>query len=115
MRNYKPAEESLVAKLLKFAPFYHKSPPRVVMFGPGLESNTSSLVHKLLWDDVSPFQVQHMFSGLQDGKQVHLRQLGAVALNFQLLMRVVKIDKVLIILMSIYLFRSWLWNVFKIQ
>ncbi|CAB4030740.1 F-box only 4-like [Paramuricea clavata] len=66
-KNCKPADESLFAKLLKFAPFYQKPPPRVQMFGPGLEASTSGLVHKLLWNEISPFRVQNMFSGLEDG------------------------------------------------
>ncbi|XP_028404545.1 F-box only protein 4-like [Dendronephthya gigantea] len=66
-KNYKPADESFLTKLLKFAPFYQKTPPRVQMFGPGLEASTSGLVHKLLWNEISPFCVQDMFSGLEDG------------------------------------------------
>ena len=38
------------------------------MFGPGLESKTSSVVHQLLWGKMSPFQVTGMFPGQQDGK-----------------------------------------------
>ena len=67
-KNHKPADESLFTKLLKFAPFYQKPPPRVQMFGPGLEASTSGLVHKLLWNEISPFRVQNMFSGLEDGR-----------------------------------------------
>lgn len=61
--------DSFTTRLLKFARpyFYHKPATRVVMFGPGLESRTSSLVHQLLWGNRSPFQVQGMFPGQQDG------------------------------------------------
>lgn len=48
--------------------FYQKRQRRLVMFGPGLESKTSSVVHQLLWGKMSPFQVTGMFPGQQDGK-----------------------------------------------
>lgn len=61
--------DSLTTNILKFAHpyFYDKPQTRVVMFGPGLESKTSSVVHQLLWDEVSPFQVTGMFPGQYDG------------------------------------------------
>jgi hypothetical protein len=67
-KKYQLVDESFFTKLLKFAPFYQKPAPRVQMFGPGLEASTSGLVHKLLWNEISPFRVQEMFSGLEDGK-----------------------------------------------
>lgn len=46
--------------------FFHQ-PPRVVMFGPGLESDTSQIVRALLWNDTSPFKVTGMFPGEFEG------------------------------------------------
>ena len=46
--------------------FSHR-PPRVVMFGPGLESDTSQLVQALLWNSDSPFKVTGMFPGEFEG------------------------------------------------
>ncbi len=41
--------------------FIPHKPPKVVMFGPGLESNTSSLVRKFLSDDSDIFKVRGVF------------------------------------------------------
>ena len=49
--------------------FSGRRTPRIVMFGPGLESETKNLVRMLLWDAMSPFQVKGMFPGQFEGKE----------------------------------------------
>ena len=46
---------------------FKRKSPRVVMFGPGLESDTRGLVRQLLHDRTSPFDVTGMFPGQFDG------------------------------------------------
>ncbi|XP_032234713.2 F-box only protein 4 isoform X2 [Nematostella vectensis] len=50
------------------ASMFQRHPPKVVMFGPGLESDTHKLVQKLLWDKtISPATVDGMFPGEFEG------------------------------------------------
>lgn len=44
--------------------------PRVVMFGPGLESETSGIVKKIFSGPTSPFMVKGMFPGQFDGEKL---------------------------------------------
>ena len=47
--------------------FLPKKTPLFAMFGPGLESNTSGLVRKIMED--SEFQSVHMFPGKFEGNK----------------------------------------------
>jgi len=53
--------------LQNLSSFFKRKSPRVVMFGPGLESDTRGLVRQLLHDRTSPFDVTGMFPGQFDG------------------------------------------------
>ncbi|XP_031561137.1 F-box only protein 4-like [Actinia tenebrosa] len=46
---------------------FTKKPLKVVMFGPGLESETKSLTQTILWGTKSPFQVTGLFAGEFEG------------------------------------------------
>lgn len=54
--------------LQSFKSLFQTRPLNVVMFGPGLESDTKSLIRTLLWDKTSPFTVTGMFPG-SEGKE----------------------------------------------
>lgn len=54
-----------VSTVLKY--LMPKKSPKVAMFGPGLESSTSGLVHKILYEDESVFSRVAMFPGQFDG------------------------------------------------
>ncbi|XP_071119258.1 F-box only protein 4-like [Haliotis cracherodii] len=54
-----------VSQVLKS--FLPKKAPRVAMFGPGLETNTSSIVRKMLYEDNETFQRIAMFPGQFEG------------------------------------------------
>lgn len=53
--------------LQNFSSLFKRKSPRVVMFGPGLESDTRGLVRQLLHDRTSPFEMIGMFPGQFDG------------------------------------------------
>jgi len=58
-----------VSTVLKY--LIPKKAPKVAMFGPGLESSTSGIVRKMLYEDQSHFTRVAMFPGQFDGKWMH--------------------------------------------
>lgn len=67
-RNRQSTFKSIVFyNLQNLSSIFKKKSPRVVMFGPGLESDTRGLVRQLLHDRTSPFDVTGMFPGQFDG------------------------------------------------
>ncbi|XP_076463066.1 F-box only protein 4-like [Babylonia areolata] len=54
-----------VSSMLKY--LMPKKAPKVAMFGPGLESSTSAIVRKMLYEDQSVFHRVAMFPGQFDG------------------------------------------------
>ena len=58
-----------VSTVLKY--LIPKKAPKVAMFGPGLESSTSGIVRKMLYEDQSHFTRVAMFPGQFDGKGTH--------------------------------------------
>ncbi|KAL9951009.1 hypothetical protein ACROYT_G043595 [Oculina patagonica] len=68
LRRTRDSFKSIVFyNLQNLSSFFKRKSPRLVMFGPGLESDTKGLVHQLLWDSTSPFEVTGMFPGQFDG------------------------------------------------
>lgn len=55
-----------VSTMLKY--LIPKKAPKMAMFGPGLESSTSGIVRKMLYEDQSHFTRVAMFPGQFDGK-----------------------------------------------
>ena len=47
--------------------FLPQKAPKVVMFGPGLDSNTSAIVRKLIGNETSTFQVRGVFPAEHPG------------------------------------------------
>ena len=39
-------------------------PPRIAMFGQGLETSTSGIVREIMWGQSSPFEVAGLVSGI---------------------------------------------------
>lgn len=68
LRKTRESFKSIVFyNLQNLSSFFKKRSPRLVMFGPGLESDTKGLVRELLWDKKSPFEVTGMFPGQFEG------------------------------------------------
>lgn len=68
LRRTRDSFKSIVFfNLQNLSSFFKRKSPRLVMFGPGLESDTKGLVRHLLWDSASPFEVTGMFPGQFDG------------------------------------------------
>ena len=68
LRKTRESFKSIVFyNLQNLSSFFKRRSPRLVMFGPGLESDTKGLVHQLLWDKKSPFEVTGMFPGQFEG------------------------------------------------
>ena len=68
LRRTRESFKSIVFyNLQNLSSFFKRKSPRLVMFGPGLESDTKGLVRQLLWDSTSPFEVTGMFPGQFDG------------------------------------------------
>jgi len=68
LRRTRESFKSIVFyNLQNLSSFFKRKSPRLVMFGPGLESDTKGLVRQLLWDSTSPFEVAGMFPGQFDG------------------------------------------------
>lgn len=68
LRRTRESFKSIVFyNLQNMSSFFKRKSPRLVMFGPGLESDTKGLVRQLLWDSTSPFEVTGMFPGQFDG------------------------------------------------
>ncbi|XP_068728351.1 F-box only protein 4-like [Montipora capricornis] len=67
-RSRKSSFKSIVFyNLQNLSSLFKRKSPRVVMFGPGLESDTRGLVRQLLHDRTSPFEMTGMFPGKFDG------------------------------------------------
>jgi len=68
LRRTRESFKSIVFyNLQNLSSFFKRKSPRLVMFGPGLESDTKGLVRQLLWDSTSTFEVTGMFPGQFDG------------------------------------------------
>lgn len=68
LRKTRESFKSIVFyNLQHLSSFFKRKSPHLVMFGPGLESDTKGLVRQLLWDKKSPFEVTGMFPGQFEG------------------------------------------------
>lgn len=48
--------------------FLPKKVPKIAMFGPGLESSTSGIVRKILYEENNLFDIKELFPGQFEGK-----------------------------------------------
>lgn len=65
--SYRRNQTSLKVRIPRLSFFLGFSTPRVVMFGPGLETETSGIVKRIFSGPNSPFFIKGMFPGQFDG------------------------------------------------